>query len=629
MWNDSETSTDFIDYQHYVNAVAQIIDNQELLPCSIGIFGDWGSGKSSLMKMVEEKYKTEKDTLIIKFNGWLFEGYEDTKTVLMGSIIDEIIGKRTLSEKAKKSAIKLLKKIDILKVSGAAIKYGIGLKTGGLAGLALASSTDIFSNLQDVDYEKYINDKKGVDDKDSDKTTRSNIQEFHKNFEELISETKIDKIIVFIDDLDRCSTETIIGTLEAIKLFLFTKNTAFVLGADERLIKYAVRRRFPELQGDSLEVGREYLEKLIQYPIRIPPLNTHELTTYINLLFTKLHLDVGEFEIVRENILKRKNEIGTGLDFVFNFTNANDFVNNFKEAHKEDLLLSSQITPVLSIGLNGNPRQCKRFLNTLLLRVDMAQSKGITLDKRVLAKLMLLEYFKPETFKLFYESQAKNNGIIEKIEKLEEFSRDSTIIKNDEKKAKTEKEVLSIEQEALLQDTWLISWFKSEPSLKNQNLETYYYFSRDKLSISGINLQRMSASALEIFKKMISEAESVSNVGIRDSKTLSIGDASAIFEAITQRISEKGSQKGDNPALKVICSFCQIRTELISQLLIFIETIPEEYLPATVTTWLMDVSKDLVYQETIKKFLQKWSTSTKNSSLAAISKTKLKQLSTK
>src|SRR5947207_15649 len=102
MWNDCETNSDFIDYQHYVNAIVKIIDNEELLPCSIGVFGDWGSGKSSLMKMVEDRYTDQSDTLVIKFNGWLFEGYDDTKTVLMSSIVDEIIRRRTLSEKAIK-----------------------------------------------------------------------------------------------------------------------------------------------------------------------------------------------------------------------------------------------------------------------------------------------------------------------------------------------------------------------------------------------------------------------------------------------------------------------------------------------------------------------------------------------
>lgn len=626
MWNDSETSTDFIDYQHYVNAIIRIIDNDELLPCSIGVFGDWGSGKSSLMKMVEESYKDQEETLIIKFNGWLFEGYEDTKTVLMSSIVDEIISKRDLSGKAITLGAKILKKLDVIKISGTALKYGLSYLTMGNAGIAATSASDIFSKLKDFDYEKYINDKKSEGGQNSEETIRSNIQEFHKNFEELIAETGIRRIVVLIDDLDRCSTETIIGTLEAIKLFLFTKNTAFVLGADERLIKYAVRKRFPEIHGDSLEVGRDYLEKLIQHPIRIPPLNTLELTTYINILFIKLHLDIGEFELVRDNILRKKNE--NNFDFAFNYNNAHNFIKDesFNEQLRYDLLLSAQITPVLSIGLNGNPRQCKRFLNTLILRVDMAQSKGILLDKGVLAKLMLLEYFKPETFKLFYESQSKNNGFIEGIEKLEESSKNNLKGTNPKNKGeKTPNLPLSIEQDAFLQDSWLINWFKSEPSLKLQNLQPYYYFSRDRLSISGVNLQRMSASAQEVFKKLISEAESISNIGLQDSIALSSGDASAIFEALTEKIHQQGNQMGDNQTLKIVCNFCQKRTELLSQLLIFIEKLPEENLPIGVTTWLMDASKDLTYQTTINKFLQKWSSSTTNTTLAKICTAKLKK----
>jgi hypothetical protein len=69
--------------------------------------------------------------LVIRFNGWLFEGYEDTKTILMGRIVDEIISKRTLRAKALKAAARLLKKINILRLSGTAIKYGIGFSTMG------------------------------------------------------------------------------------------------------------------------------------------------------------------------------------------------------------------------------------------------------------------------------------------------------------------------------------------------------------------------------------------------------------------------------------------------------------------------------------------------------------------
>ncbi|MDP1728437.1 MAG: P-loop NTPase fold protein [Bacteroidota bacterium] len=624
MWNDCETNSDFIDYQHYVNSVVKIIDNDELLPCSIGVFGDWGSGKSSLMKMVQEKYEDESDVLVIKFNGWLFEGYEDTKTVLMGSIIDAIIDKRTLTEKAIKLGAKILRKIDIIKASSSALKYGLSYLTMGNVGIALASSSDLLSKFKVEDYESYIIAKQTGGDKDE--TTRSNIQEFHKNFEDLITETKIKKLIVLIDDLDRCSTDTILGTLEAIKLFLFTSKTAFILGADERLIKYAVRKRFPEIQGDATEVGRDYLEKLIQYPIRIPPLSNIELTTYINLMFAKLYLDVGEFELVRENVISEKNK--QGFEFVFNINNANNFINEIKEEHKESLLLSSQITPVLSVGLNGNPRQCKRFLNTLLLRHDMAISKGIILNKRLLAKLMLLEYFKPETFKLFYESQLNNKGIIAGIENLE-GNFDNQKPTKETRKVKQKDEVigeLTIEQESYLQDEWLYNWFRSEPSLKNENLQPYYYFSRDRLTISGTQLQRMSPAAQEVFRKITVDSETIMNLGFQESKKLNTGDAAAIFEGLTEKINQQGKQSGENSMLKRLFEFCKMRQELISQIMIFIENLPEQALQIGVVTWIIDLTKDTAYLETAKKLIQRWSNSKSNTSLAKISKEKLKQI---
>lgn len=73
--------------------------------------------------------------------------------------------------------------------------------------------------LSEVEYKKYIKDNQ--EKRDTDETLRTNIQEFHLNFEQLIDETKIKKVLVCIDDLDRCSYDTVIGTLEAIKLFLF------------------------------------------------------------------------------------------------------------------------------------------------------------------------------------------------------------------------------------------------------------------------------------------------------------------------------------------------------------------------------------------------------------------------
>lgn len=70
--------------------------------------------------------------------------------------------------------------------------------------------------------------------------------------------------------MDRCREDTILDTLEAMKLFMFTGKVAFVIGADERHISYVVKSKFKDIEGIQIDIGKEYLEKLVQYPIHMP-----------------------------------------------------------------------------------------------------------------------------------------------------------------------------------------------------------------------------------------------------------------------------------------------------------------------------------------------------------------------
>lgn len=60
MWKDSETEVDYLNFDYIIDAVTKIVLDEELSPSSIGLYGDWGSGKSSLMKMIERKL-TQRD----------------------------------------------------------------------------------------------------------------------------------------------------------------------------------------------------------------------------------------------------------------------------------------------------------------------------------------------------------------------------------------------------------------------------------------------------------------------------------------------------------------------------------------------------------------------------------------
>jgi predicted KAP-like P-loop ATPase len=73
------------------------------------------------------------------------------------------------------------------------------------------------------------------------------IAAFRKEFDDLLDKAGIEQLVVLIDDLDRCLPNTAIETLEAIRLFIFTSRTAFVVAADEAMIEYSVRRHFPDL----------------------------------------------------------------------------------------------------------------------------------------------------------------------------------------------------------------------------------------------------------------------------------------------------------------------------------------------------------------------------------------------
>lgn len=516
MWKDSETETDLLEFDYLIDITKKIIEDDRLSPCTIGVYGDWGSGKSSLVEMILKDYKGNEDFLCLKFNGWLFEDYEDAKNALLGNILDEIKAKRTLGAKGKKLIGKLFKNIDYFSLASKGIKYGADLLlTGGLGTIAdltldnlLSKSKKVGVGIEESEIKKVMESTLKRDE------IRKNLKSFHSDFKELLAETKIKKLVVFIDELDRCNHDTILETLEAIRLFVFATGTAFIIGADERQVMYAVRKRYPEIKGNQIDISKEYLEKMVQYPIKIPPLSAAEMEYYITCLFFQ-----NEFESDYEDIITfiKEEKAKAFLDFKITYELIkNRFPLLDENVLRETISLSLQLSSVLSKSLNGNPRHCKRFLNSFSMRLKMAEFKNIKLDKRILAKLMLVEYFKDPVFKLLGAMQAEGNGKVEELEKVEMDQWD------DIEKLKVWKD-----------DQWFKNWAKNEPKLSGQDLRAYFYFSRESLHISYSRASiGLSADADRILHSLLSKSEISRKDAIRNYAQINDFEAAEILKMI-------------------------------------------------------------------------------------------------
>ena len=104
MWSDNEAKEDLLGFQYLCDGIVSIVKNESLLPATLGVFGDWGGGKSTLIEMVKTHLSTPEEknagVVVLSFNGWLFEGYEGAKTALMGTILEELQEHETFVNKA-------------------------------------------------------------------------------------------------------------------------------------------------------------------------------------------------------------------------------------------------------------------------------------------------------------------------------------------------------------------------------------------------------------------------------------------------------------------------------------------------------------------------------------------------
>ena len=546
---DQETAVDFLNCEAISNTVIEILMGYRNRPLTIGIHGDWGAGKSSILKMIECELAKDEQVAVLWFNGWTFEGFDDAKTVLIESTITELCRQRSTSGKVKEVAARLLRRVDWLKVSkrssGLAFNMLTGIPSPDQIQSAVSKLKNVAKNVGSInpaDVPERLEEISGLlKPEDGGDNVTNTIHAFRKEFHELLDEAKVGQLVVLIDDLDRCLPATAIQTLEAIRLFLCVPKTAFVIGADEAMIEYAVRQHFPNLPVASgpLPYARNYLEKLIQVPFRIPVLGAQETRMYVTLLLVQSL--VGEDHDGFSRLLRKAKEglkkpwLGMGLSQA----DVQAVDNEKREALDSAFVLAQQIAPVLSEGTKGNPRQVKRFLNALLVRQVIAKARGFDelISQPVLAKLMLAERFQPDFYEhIAIQAMASNEGKAGDIIALEASGK---ALQGDKKQEADSRKGVPEQEDGQdsdaakwLERDWLKRWLTIEPTIGNIDLRPYVFVARDKrLLTSAVGL-----GGLEALIKTLCGSQLEVRAAEQEVKGLTSGDAEIVFGALRERV---------------------------------------------------------------------------------------------
>jgi predicted KAP-like P-loop ATPase len=260
-----------------------------------------------------------------------------------------------------------------------------------------------------------------------------------------------------------------------------------VIAADNDMIKHAVRRHFEGVEDDLLVTN--YFDKLIQVPIRVPPLGTQEVRAYMMLLFVEnstLAEDVQEKIRLGVCAQLRQTWQGKRVDRAF--------VQSLHADFPDDLIgrfdTADRLAPLMTTasGISGNPRLVKRFLNALAIRMTISKAQGVGVDEAVLAKLLLFERLgNPKAYAELIAAVSAND------------SGKPTFLADWEEKANAG---AGLELQAPWDDPFIREWLTLPPSLADVDLRGALYVSREHAPLITPE-DRLSSEAAELLTALL------------------------------------------------------------------------------------------------------------------------------
>lgn len=322
----SEEQSDGLGFSAYARVLAQsALDTSG--PFTIGVFGEWGTGKTSLMKLIQASLADKPNVVTVWFNAWRYEKEEHPIVPLVGTIVHELESHKALSQRFGDSARALIRALR-------AVAYGFSAKsTVKIPGFAEVEASFVAKDM--IDRQERLTPDPLLD--------RSLYYGAFNSLEKVRLEPDL-RVVILIDDLDRCFPDQAIRLLESIKLVLAQRGFIFVLGVARQVIEGYLQHKYSSEFGIKDFKGQLYLDKIVQLPFHIPPASGR-MSDYCSRILADQPVEVSD--------------------------------------------QLNEILPTVAEALGGNPRAVVRFVNNIL--IDLAINSELA--NASLMERIPLDYF--------------------------------------------------------------------------------------------------------------------------------------------------------------------------------------------------------------------------------------------
>ena len=593
LWSDNPSSVDLLAFSPVAETVAAAILDDHLDPVALGVSGRWGSGKTTVLQLVEaelrERNKEDSRILVVPTDPWRYDPSTGVKESLISevlSILKDEVDTRAIDEGNAKILIKrLVQRVDWARA------------------ITLAAKSSLLMQIPSLDELVGLVKEPG---EDSEGLPRG-LEAFRNEFAELMESQElkyIKRVVVLVDDLDRCLPSTVIETLEGIRLFLAVPKMSFVIAADEERVAEAIRTRYEGISGSTgqpspdmeEEPAKLYLHKIVQTTVPLPALSRFDTEAYLFLLqgLPKVDKSCIELLVKQCDILRKESKTLAELPSIGDVDLA------------AERAFAERLTPILYEKLRGNPRRIKRFLNDLHVRKSIATRRGIILQAEIIAKMMVLEQLLPDEFErlLGWLARGTLRSEMKRLEEaagrapaeVETLSNKNGSVARDE--SNSDEVDTKINREQTFTDS-LLRWAKLNPSLRDEDLNAYLHLAASFAGHPVLDKdlpERLRDIAASLLSSVRAEQHSITD---DDLKRIPPDDAKILLQHL-------GRMGRDRPAdqLRAVEAILRISRQqgtLGNECCTALSTIPgDEVNPPTV---LLFKPEDTILHSALKKWL--------------------------